>query len=724
MSLPKTSSTLLLTFFLVTAKATFTFHNVCTTDAVQNSTRNDVRANGFEARQNVSVANVAVEQVPIFDVLDLWASYPKVIVPTESENVKCKSQSERFLRALRRREMWALKMFDSSAKLPAGLLNGNVNQYGDFDQCLSISSQENSDMEIVQGKYCLSELDIRLATDHPLFEIDQLLHSLYFFDSEFKDPGHRVPRFASIYWGFCIPSACSAADLEQEIVVQLANVTAKVRVQEKACYTNDNRESVNKSTRLDWAQIVSTLFFSSILTLTAIGSLRDYANKTPTLMNSIFKAFSLPHNFRRLIDTSSKTDENDPLACLHGIRALNALIILVNHKSMAVLFYPVSNRTTLTQTLGQDWGVIGRTSVVYTDSFLLMSGLLTAHSLLEQLQKTGSMNFVNRLIMRIFRILPNLAALMLFSGYILPYLGSGPQWNLVVREHADLCRNSMWRSFFFIHNYFGFENMCLTHTHQLGIDMQLFLLSPLIVWLLWYRPQVGLWGAISIGAASTVLRYKTTFENNLGYIVHHGMPVSRFFETANLSYILPTHRATIYLMGIILGYYLQCGKFRLNLTKKQVRNGWYVALSIAAITLFLPFPVGRQGYQYNPLPQAWFAALAPLTWGLFLWWIILAVREGYAGLLSNFLRWKGFRVFSNIAYALYLTQFPIFFYNIGIARQPMHYNFLQVFPLGEMTFIFMASIAMALLIEFPFLEIRKIIVQRSKESRNGHIKTS
>lgn len=68
-----------------------------------------MRANGFEARQNVSVANVAVEQVPIFDVLDLWASYPKVIVPTESENVKCKSQSERFLRALRRREMWALK---------------------------------------------------------------------------------------------------------------------------------------------------------------------------------------------------------------------------------------------------------------------------------------------------------------------------------------------------------------------------------------------------------------------------------------------------------------------------------------------------------------------------------------------------------------------------------------------------------------------------------------
>ena len=28
-------------------------------------------------------------------------------------------------------------MYDASAKVPAGVLNGNVNQYGDFDQCLN-----------------------------------------------------------------------------------------------------------------------------------------------------------------------------------------------------------------------------------------------------------------------------------------------------------------------------------------------------------------------------------------------------------------------------------------------------------------------------------------------------------------------------------------------------------------------------------------------------------
>lgn len=32
--------------------------------------------------------------------------------------------------------------------------------------------------------------------------------------------------------------------------------------------------------------------------------------------------------------------------------------------------------------------------------------------------------------------------------------------------------------------------------------------------------------------------------------------MSQLFNTASLSYILPTHRATVYIMGILLGYYL------------------------------------------------------------------------------------------------------------------------------------------------------------------------
>jgi hypothetical protein len=49
-------------------------------------------------------------------------------------------------------------VYDSSAKLPSGILRGNVNQLGDFDQCLSVVAQENPS---IVGKYCLASVDVQ-----------------------------------------------------------------------------------------------------------------------------------------------------------------------------------------------------------------------------------------------------------------------------------------------------------------------------------------------------------------------------------------------------------------------------------------------------------------------------------------------------------------------------------------------------------------------------------
>jgi hypothetical protein len=49
-------------------------------------------------------------------------------------------------------------VYDSSAKLPSGILRGNVTQLGDFDQCLSVVAQENPS---IVGKYCLASVDVQ-----------------------------------------------------------------------------------------------------------------------------------------------------------------------------------------------------------------------------------------------------------------------------------------------------------------------------------------------------------------------------------------------------------------------------------------------------------------------------------------------------------------------------------------------------------------------------------
>jgi len=56
---------------------------------------------------------------------------------------------------------------------------------------------------------------------------------------------------------------------------------------------------------------------------------------------------------------------------------------------------------------------------------------------------------------------------------------------------------------------------CLTHTHHLGTDTQLFALSPLFVYMVWKWPRTGLSVLTGLAAISTALRYSVTFSRHL-----------------------------------------------------------------------------------------------------------------------------------------------------------------------------------------------------------------
>ena len=74
-------------------------------------------------------------------------------------------------------------MYDATAKIPSGLLNGNVNQLGDFDECLGVEGSEG-----IRGKYCLAYLQLDVDQSRPdLKYLHRLLHSHYAFRSNVTD---------------------------------------------------------------------------------------------------------------------------------------------------------------------------------------------------------------------------------------------------------------------------------------------------------------------------------------------------------------------------------------------------------------------------------------------------------------------------------------------------------------------------------------------------------
>ncbi|XP_024941445.1 nose resistant to fluoxetine protein 6 isoform X2 [Cephus cinctus] len=598
-------------------------------------------------------------------------------------------------------------VYDATAKIPSGLLNGNVNQLGDFDECVGIKGSDG-----IRGKYCLAYLQLDIDRSRPdLVHLHRLLHSHYAFRSNMSDPGHRVPRFSTVNWAICTPAACSHRDVEISLRQTLAKHTAQtglkitVQVDQEMC-------QVRRIEPLPTSTIIVGLLFAGVITMSIVAAVCDhYALNS----NEILLSFSLKRNFNKLI--SFERAEGD-IATLHGVRALNAMMLIVAHKCMALFFNPYMNRTDMAEYLGKPWTVIGRAASLYTDPFIMLSGLLTTYSFVGRLNKYNKLNVRNEYLSRLLRLVPTLAALILFCTYIMPFIGSGPQWNLVVTHHADICKKTWWRNFLFIHNYFGFENMCLTHTHHLGIDTQLFALSPLMIILLWKKPKIGaaILGAVAI--ASTVLRYYVTYFKRLNNYVFFGTSIRQLFDTANLSYILPTHRLTVYIMGILVGYLLRnCPKgYKLNGT--VINIGWIVS-SLMFIGAFIgPAKMGSIDYIYNPTHAATYNAFAPIGWcALFAWMAFLAHTGNTNDWLTRLFAWRGFLVSTRLSYAVYLTQFPVFFYNVGQTRSAEHYEFFRMlFNVSEFLWIIITSVILTLLFDTPFQNIKNYFLKKSKNT--------
>lgn len=133
---------------------------------------------------------------------------PFLVTKGSKQSTSCKLHTDMFLEHLDRMELWALKselscnihiieffiivffqiffvsVMDASAKIPSGILSGNINQLGDFDECLSIDAPNDA----FQGQYCLAYIQPSVSEKYErLNYILKLVQSHNLFKSNFED---------------------------------------------------------------------------------------------------------------------------------------------------------------------------------------------------------------------------------------------------------------------------------------------------------------------------------------------------------------------------------------------------------------------------------------------------------------------------------------------------------------------------------------------------------
>lgn len=273
--------------------------------------------------------------------------------------------------------------------------------------------------------------------------------------------------------------------------------------------------------------------------------------------------------------------------------------------------------------------IVIRMCALYTDVFLMLSGILVAYSLTKTLKRENKLKMVQEFVGRYLRVMPNIVAVMIFTAYIVPLLvEQSPLTALIIDKPAELCRVYGWRNLLMIHNWFKFEEMCNLHTHHVGSDFELFLIAPALLTILWKWPKRGFYLVLTLASVSTIARFHVTYTKELMYFVPFGAKLSHLLLTANHLYTLPTHRFTVYGIGLLLGFILR--KYNtIKLSKPQFIAGQI--LNGILIMTVISCGVAMTGVEvkYDVMLHSLYAAFAPIIYCLHVAWIIFSAHQGH-----------------------------------------------------------------------------------------------
>lgn len=193
----------------------------------------------------------------------------------------------------------------------------------------------------------------------------------------------------------------------------------------------------------------------------------EVVQRKDSFLNRLLSCFSIKRNAPTLFGLKPNDDD---IKCLHGLKAVSIVLLFLSFKLITMGRVPYSNRNKLTEFFNSPFSVFLRSSFLYEDVFLTISGTLATLSLLKNIESAGKSLWLKKILQRFLRLALPLAVVLLFYAYVWEHLGTGPQWSSIVDKNADLCKQSFWRNLLFIQNFFPIEETVSCATHQLQLE--------------------------------------------------------------------------------------------------------------------------------------------------------------------------------------------------------------------------------------------------------------
>ncbi|XP_035224651.1 nose resistant to fluoxetine protein 6-like, partial [Stegodyphus dumicola] len=425
----------------------------------------------------------------------------------------CMSSLLKYVISLKQIKVWAMRMFDASAKMPSGMFDGTVTEFGSFDQCLKILVKNKKGGEAFRGQYCSVEAVPSLGPRPRNLSL-AVRPNVKFDDSIIKEMHTTIFAFyqLSFRFGICVPSTCSVEDMRALAAQVVKPSNYGIRV---------SRCHVSEPITVDTIHVVVLFILGLLFLCVCSGSVIEWylteKNNNgeklikKSLVQEILLAFSIQRNVRKLCSSSSRTGE---MKSLHGIRALSMTWVILGHTYIWVNVQALRKSSVASvwfNNLEFEAVLNGWLSV---SSFIFLSGLLTAHTTLQYMNKTrGRINIFLYILRRFLRLYPSL--LLLLGGiFFLPWIASGPFWPELPGVEVNNCRRFWWTNLLFINNWRPIKEMCMQHSWYISADMQLHIIALLVLIPLYHNAYFGMASAVCLTLIGSLAVGIITYAND------------------------------------------------------------------------------------------------------------------------------------------------------------------------------------------------------------------
>ncbi|XP_014369220.2 nose resistant to fluoxetine protein 6-like, partial [Papilio machaon] len=620
---------------------------------------------------------------------------------------------------------------DASARLPRGILQGNLVDLGNYHQCLDIN--EGAENMNIQGKYCMTR--VSAVNNTQMFEflskispfdinniVDKMMNDRVndyvklerSFQPIFVMPERNMRvgadnslSFTQSGFGMCIPASCTVQEALSAFFFNLTETGINV-----------NADFYRLPNDKPWvpADYVAIVVFSSIGLLVILSTIYDVwlrllLKKDPKDISVLYSSFSTYTNCRRLLTFKSSPNS---LHCIDGIRALAMFWVIAGHTIFYVAF--CINRLDGLQWLISRKAFWITSAPITVDTFFMISGLLVVYTTAGKLNNIQLIrNLPIFYLSRLLRMFPILAAMILYLVSFHNRIADGPNWNIPA-QNVLTCRQYWWSALLHIQNWYNAKAMCLGESWYLSVDVQLHILSPIVLfWVLTGR-KLWAWTALTLGlltsvAAATAYNFVNNFQSGI-----FSQNIDKIQKYQIYYYTNTLTRASPFFVGMVFGYILHIWKGRLlKINKVIIWIIWLCALSLLGLVVYCVRLNLEKDWDNQLVDNILNSFMRP-AWAIGLGWVIFACEKGHGGPIKWFLCLDIWKLPARLSYAMYLIHLTLITTKYSTASLQNYFSVenlifdITTFLMITMLIAFVATLT----IDAPFTTLFKLLIFKDK----------